>query len=68
MIFFKKLSRKIFTSKNYRKFIVDFYCSKANLVIEIDGGQHYQDKNIIFDELRTKILEQYSKNIFQGFY
>ena len=22
-------------------YIVDFYCRKANLVIEIDGGQHY---------------------------
>ncbi len=22
------------------KYIVDFYCPKANLVIEIDGGQH----------------------------
>ena len=54
--------------KIIENYIVDFYCSKANFVIEIGGGQHYQDKNIISDELRTKTLEQYSKNIFQGFY
>ena len=25
------------------KYIVDFYCSKAKTVIELDGGQHYTD-------------------------
>ena len=24
-------------------YIVDFYCDKAKLVIEIDGSQHYED-------------------------
>lgn len=25
-------------------YIVDFYCPKGNLVIELDGGQHYSDE------------------------
>lgn len=25
-------------------YIVDFYCSQANLVIEVDGGQHYDNE------------------------
>ena len=29
-----------FRQKIIRKYIVDFYCPKANLVIELDGGQH----------------------------
>ena len=25
------------------RYIVDFYCADARLVIELDGGQHYED-------------------------
>ena len=39
-------------------YIVDFYCAKANLVIELDGSQHYEDKGIEYDAERTKYLEQ----------
>ena len=38
-------------------FIVDFYCHKLKLVIEIDGEYHNQKKQIKLDEERTKILE-----------
>ena len=27
-------------------FIVDFYCFRAKLVVELDGSQHYEDANI----------------------
>ena len=33
-------------------FIVDFFCPKAKLVIEIEGGQHYYDKGLEADKLR----------------
>ena len=38
-------------------YIVDFYCAKARLVIELDGGGHYTPEQIRKDELRTKDLE-----------
>ena len=38
------------------KFIVDFYCPKANLVIELDGGGHYTDEQEKKDAARTKDL------------
>ena len=38
-------------------FIVDFYCHKAKLVIEIDGSQHYADEGIKKDTFRTEKLE-----------
>ena len=44
--------------KSIDKFIVDFYCFKAKLVIELDGSHHYEDNGIKNDEERTKILEQ----------
>lgn len=40
------------------KYIVDFYCSKINLAIEIDGGQHYDDMVVIKDRERTKYLKE----------
>ena len=39
-------------------YIVDFYCAKASLVIELDGSQHYEDRGIEYDTQRTKYLEQ----------
>ena len=37
-------------------YIVDFYCAKARLVIELDGGGHYTPEQAQKDELRTKEL------------
>lgn len=39
-------------------FILDFYCVKASLVIEIDGDQHFETKNQTYDEKRTKFLDR----------
>lgn len=38
-------------------YIVDFYCKKLNLVIEVDGESHYHDNAPIRDERRQAILE-----------
>jgi very-short-patch-repair endonuclease len=38
-------------------YIVDFYCAKAKLVIELDGGGHYSEQQTAKDETRTKALE-----------
>ncbi len=38
-------------------YIADFYCAKARLVIELDGGGHYTAIQTEKDELRTKELE-----------
>jgi len=39
-------------------YIVDFYCAKAGLVIELDGGQHYTTEGKKKDSIRKKFLEQ----------
>ena len=44
-------------------FIVDFYCHKAKLIIEIDGAQHYTEKGMQKDEFRTEILEGYNLQV-----
>ena len=38
-------------------YIVDFYCAKVGLVIELDGGGHYFPDQVEKDILRTKELE-----------
>ena len=37
-------------------FIVDFYCPKARLVIEVDGGQHCQEQGMARDAARDSCL------------
>ena len=39
------------------EYIVDFVCLKENLVIEIDGGYHFNPEIQEADKLRTEILE-----------
>ena len=38
-------------------YIADFYCAKARLVIELDGGGHYTAEQAEKDGDRTKELE-----------
>lgn len=38
-------------------YIADFYCAKARLVVELDGGRHYTPEQIEKDKVRTKELE-----------
>lgn len=58
-----KLRRKqlhglqFYRQKPLGNFIADFYCPAAQLVIEIDGGQHYEEDGRIRDRLRDGYLE-----------
>ena len=40
------------------RYIVDFYCAKARLVIELDGSEHYKPTQQKNDILRTQTLEK----------
>ena len=44
-------------------YIVDFYCHKAKLVIELDGSGHYTDEQIKKDLKRTEELEKLNLKI-----
>jgi len=59
-----KLSRNQFNYRFCRQFplrgyIVDFYCSRLRLVIEVDGSVHEQEDVAADDEQRERILESY---------
>ena len=38
-------------------YIVDFYCHRAKLVVELDGSQHYTPEEVEKDARRTRYLE-----------
>jgi len=38
-------------------YIVDFYCHKAKLVIELDGSQHFEPEKVKKDAERTAYLQ-----------
>ena len=38
-------------------YIVDFFCARANIALELDGGGHYEPEQSKKDTLRTQILE-----------
>ena len=38
-------------------YIVDFYCAKAKLIVELDGGGHYNPESSREDLARTEQLE-----------
>ncbi len=41
------------------KYIADFYCAEAKLVVELDGSGHYTEEGKQYDEERTAFLEAY---------
>ena len=50
---------KIYKQRIIDSFIVDFYCAKAKLVIEIDGAYHYTPHGKSHDRFRTEALQKY---------
>ena len=38
-------------------YILDLYCADARLVVEVDGGHHFEDENRQRDAIRTRYLE-----------
>ena len=46
-------------------FIVDFYCSKAKLVVELDGSQHYEKDAMEYDKFRTKTINLYNIDVLR---
>ena len=39
-------------------YIVDFYSHSARLIIELDGSQHYEEKGLLKDKIRTERIEE----------
>lgn len=62
LILWKRLRKKSIDGYKFRrqhpvgKYILDFVCLEAGLIVEVDGGQHQEGTD--YDEKRTFWLEQ----------
>jgi very-short-patch-repair endonuclease len=54
--FLRKLPLTINRQKVIGPYIIDFNCHKARLAIEVDGGQHYEDSEVVTDSIRENYL------------
>ena len=61
--FLRQYPIKFTRQKVLGKYIADFYCASAKLVIELDGLQHYEDAEQERDRKRTEFLEQYGLSV-----
>ena len=62
-LLWSKLRRKqlkglqIYRQRIIGNYIVDFYCPKSKLIIEVDGGQHYSNIGNKKDRMRDNYLK-----------
>ena len=52
------LGVQFYRQKPIGLFIVDFYAPALNLVIELDGGQHFEPEAMKYDQQRDEYLRQ----------
>ena len=55
-LFLRKYPVKIYKQRIIGRFIVDFYCASAKLIIEVDGSQHYEPQAMVYDAERSAFL------------
>jgi len=46
-------------------YIVDFFCPKLKLVIEVDGGQHYSGQLEAADKIRDEFLKNHGLKVMR---
>ena len=47
---------QFYRQKPIGDYIVDFFCPRAKLVIEVDGSQHFSDEITEYDRIRNEYL------------
>ncbi len=47
------------------RYIADFYCAQAKLVVELDGSQHYEEAGMERDTERTAYLQRFGLSVLR---
>ena len=63
--FLRSYPIKFLRQKILGKYIVEFYCAEAKLIVELDGSQHYETREMEYDTERTVYLEQYGIQVLR---
>jgi very-short-patch-repair endonuclease len=61
--FLKQMPVTVKHQSVFGKYIVDFYCASAKLVIELDGSQHFEEKGAAVDKVRDDYLQGLGLNV-----
>ena len=61
--FLRFYSVRFIRQKIIGHYILDFYCAKAKLAIELDGSQHFEDNNTQKDIIRSEYLEDFGIHV-----
>lgn len=48
---------KFFRQYSVGAYVLDFYCPAHKLAIELDGGQHSEEENQSYDNVRTEYMK-----------
>ena len=63
--FLRTYSPRFQRQKSIDRYIVDFYCASACLVVELDGGGHYCQEQEGKDEERTESLQKLGLSVLR---
>ncbi len=63
--FLKKVPVTVNRQKVIGPYIVDFYCAESNIVIELDGSQHYEAEAQKKDEKRDEYLSSHGITVLR---
>ena len=64
-LFLRNYPAKIYKQRIIGKYIVDFYCACAKLVIEVDGSQHYESHGMAHDAERSAYLSSLGLDVLR---
>jgi very-short-patch-repair endonuclease len=65
VILWSKLKTKGLNGYKFRrqysvgKFVIDFYCPRLKLAIEVDGDSHFSERSETFDKERQDFIESF---------
>ena len=63
--FLRNYKERFQRQKSIGNYIADFYCAKAGLIIELDGGGHYFPMQIEKDTKRTEDLNKMNLKVIR---
>ena len=70
--FLKKLPVNVNRQNVIGNYIVDFYCAKEKIVIELDGSQHFEsekdaERDKYLESLGIKVLRYWNEDLHDNF-
>ncbi len=63
--FLRDFKSTVLRQKPLDHYIVDFYCAKAKLVIEVDGDVHGSEEAKRYDAVKDEVLESYGLKVLR---